>query len=242
MARSKAPGSLVTHRDPYQVSIEIDTINAILRSADRMLDMGCGNGYATAVYARRCRTVVGVDYSCGMIAAAYRAYRRRNLSFVLGDVFDLPFKRGDFTAIISTRFLINLTDWQAQKAAIRNLHNLLPKGGRLILAEGIRQGRAGLNGLRVAVGLRPMPKVWHNIDFDESRLMPFLKGLFVVDRDIRFGVYDVLTRVYYPARIYPRQPRYGTRYQAQARQLYDRLDRDLWREYSREACLVLIKK
>ena len=137
-------------------------------------------GFATSVYARKCRKAMGVDYSANMIESARKAYRRKNLSFNQSDVLSMDLGKNIFSAAVSTRCLINLTSWVAQKRAIKNIHNVLRKGGRFIFVEGIQQGRDNLNTLRNKMGLPSMPKVWHNVDFDYAKLMPFLKNLAAI--------------------------------------------------------------
>jgi SAM-dependent methyltransferase len=135
-----------------------------------------------------------------------------------------------------------LRNWNEQKKAIKKLHELLAPGGRLLLLEGMKQGRDNLNKLRKRTGLSAMPKVWHNIDFDEKKLFPFLKNYFTVKQDIRFGLYDVLTRVYYPAYIFPKDARFRTKHHDTAVKMYYAFGERSCNEYSREACLILIKK
>ncbi|MFH1189223.1 MAG: class I SAM-dependent methyltransferase [Candidatus Omnitrophota bacterium] len=241
-AISKSSGKLVTHRDAYQVSIEIKTILDLLNRSDTLLDIGCGNGFATSGYARKCRKVTGVDYSANMIKSAKAAFRRDNLDFKRSDVLNIGTIGRSFSAAVSTRCLINLTNWRDQKRAIINIHGILGRGGRLILVEGIKEGRRNLNVLRNRIGLPSMPGVWHNLDFDYARLMPFLKKHFIVRKEIRFGVYDVLTRAYYPASIYPEEPRYNTSYHSCAEKLHFLNNDGAFSEYSREICLELIKK
>jgi ubiquinone/menaquinone biosynthesis C-methylase UbiE len=206
------------------------------------MDIGCGNGFSASIYATKCSKVTGVDYSSNMIRSANLAFRRKNIVFEEGDVLSLPYKKGSFSAVVSTRCLINLTGWNKQKKAIANISDILKKGGQLILTEGMKQGRQRLNKLRNQMGLPSMPRVWHNFDFDEDKLMPFVSKHFIIKNDIRFGIYDVLTRVIYPAVIYPKNPQYGTEYHKLAEKLIYLVGEDELRQYSREACLVLVKK
>jgi trans-aconitate 2-methyltransferase len=72
-----------------------------LRGDERLLDIGCGTGRITALFADQLRDgkVVGIDASADMIAFAQRAYTRPNLRFVemqaqaldLDETFDLVF-------------------------------------------------------------------------------------------------------------------------------------------------------
>ena len=242
LAVSKPVGKLVTHKDKNQVSIEMNTILRLLKKSDKLLDVGSGNGFATSIYAKKCLKTVGLDYSKSMIESARKAFQYKKLTFEKGDVLDLKYKKGTFSIVVSTRCLINLTSWEAQKKALLNIYNILNKGGRFILAEGVKQGRTNLNRLRKKMALPLMPRVWHNRDFDEDKLFPFLDDLFIIKQDIRFGVYDAITRVYYPACIYPKEPHFGKVYQLQAENLFYKLGSNILREYSREFCLELVKK
>jgi len=242
-AVSKPGGNLVTHPDRNQVSIEMNIISSLLKPSDVVLDIGCGTGFSSSRYSENCLRITGMDYSENMVARARAASKKKNLNYIVGDIRNMPEQKERFTAVISTRCLINLAGWGEQRRAIENIARLLPRGGRFIMAEGLAQGRKNLNKLRVVMGLKPMPKVWHNVDLDEKKLFPLLRKYFMIKNDIRFGVYDVLVRVFYPASIYPRKPKYGTRFQDAAERFYSAASgKDLFKEYCREAIFELIKK
>ncbi len=235
-------GKLVTHGDIQQVNIEISLISSLIKATDKLLDIGCGNGFSTDIYAQKCETAVGLDYSTAMVASANKAFNTPKLYFIEGNVLHLDKQIGTFSLINSTRCLINLSSWEEQMTALQKLHALLEPGGRLILSEGTLQGREQLNGLRKSLGLEEMPKVWHNLDFDEEKLFPFLSERFEIKQDIRLGLYDVLVRAYYPSGIAPEPCQYGTNFQVAARKLYEQMDRNTFREYSKMFILELIKK
>jgi SAM-dependent methyltransferase len=241
MGLAKPAGELVTHRDVDQVALEIDIILSLLEEDDVLLDAGCGNGFSTSIYAKKCKKVLGIDYADSMIESAKKHYQGKNLQFERQNILTLGEQYRDFSVIVSTRSLINLNSWEEQKEAIRGMHRCLERNGRLILAEGIFQGRRALNELRLAAGLAEMPPVWHNVDFDEEKLMSFLKELFMVEKDIRFGLYDILTRVYYPMVISPQEPQYGEIFQQAAFKLFKALGNEAFAKYSRESILVLKK-
>jgi len=239
LGTSKPSGELATHRDNDQVALEIDTILQILHEDDYLLDIGCGTGFSTSVYAKTCKKALGLDYAEAMIESAKKRYQSDNLKFEQQDILSLDDRYGQFSMIVTTRCLINLTSWNEQKDAIKRIHNCLKPGGTLILAEGTKQGREALNVLRISVGLRALPTVWHNIDFDEELLIPFLADMFDIKKDIRFGLYDVLTRIYYPLTIAPDEPQYGTPFHRAARRMLKSLDNDPFLRYSREFVLVM---
>jgi len=239
---AKPAGELVTHGDIEQVAIEIDSVLSLLNKNDVLMDIGCGSGFSTSIYADKCKKVLGIDYAETMIDSAKNGYQANNLSFEQQNVLSLDRDYGLFSVIVSTRCLINLNSWDEQKEAIQKIHECLETKGRLILIEGTLQGRKALNSLRSAVGLDPMPPVWHNIDFDEELLFPFLSELFEIKSDIRFGVYDLLMRVNYPLSIAPDSPQYGSPFHRAAHTLAQAVGEDPFPQYCREFILELVKK
>ena len=241
LAKSKPSGELVTHGDIYQVALEIDAILSFLSDDSSVLDVGCGTGFSTFAYAKKCKEAVGIDYSISMIESAKANYNLGNLTFEHIDVLSLSKQYGQFSTIISTRCLINLKSWDKQKDALKRIHSCLIPEGNLILSEGSQQGRSDLNKLRRSVGLSDMPQVWHNNDFDEDKLMPFLMKLFSLEKNCRFGLYDILMRVYYPLSISPKEPQYGTSFHKAAYNLVEALNDNAYPKYSREFLMVLRK-
>src|SRR3989338_9009655 len=84
-------GKLVTHNDKNQVSMEIKTVLELLRKNDVLLDVGCGNGFATSIYAQKCSKTVGLEFAKSMIKSAREAHGRKNLIFEEGDVISLKY-------------------------------------------------------------------------------------------------------------------------------------------------------
>ncbi|MBP9762644.1 class I SAM-dependent methyltransferase [Patescibacteria group bacterium] len=54
-------------------------------SSDRVLDLGCGNGYLAYDVAEKAKQVVGIDIRPKNIEKAKARFQRPNLSFVVGD-------------------------------------------------------------------------------------------------------------------------------------------------------------
>jgi SAM-dependent methyltransferase len=205
----------VTHKDIWQRWLEIKTISNYLRKKDRVLDVGCGNGYSTRIFSGLCKEIVGIDYSNEMIDRARaesekRGERATKLTlFAQCDVLELnPSLFGLFDLIISERCLINLGSFEKQKRAIAQIASVLKRGGRFIFVEGTADGRENLNRFRKAAGLSPMPRVWHNLDFRERETLAYFKRHFRIEERKYFGLYDFLSRVVHPLVVRPEEPQY----------------------------------
>jgi SAM-dependent methyltransferase len=210
-----------THQDVWQRWLEIETIKPFLANTDRLVDVGCGSGYATRILAPLVRETLGVDFSESMIARARAAAAGRpGLRFEVANALDLdPGAQGTFDVALSVRCLINLESWELQQRALENIARLLTPGGRFIFVEGLADGRRALNAMRVRMGLSEMPTVWHNVDFEESTLMLCLDRFFTLATRRHFGVYDFVSRVVHPMAVAPELPAYDSAINRTAAQL-----------------------
>ncbi|MEJ5186308.1 MAG: methyltransferase domain-containing protein [Candidatus Geothermincolales bacterium] len=104
-----------------------------LRGDERILDVGCGDGYLTAILASRVPSgeVVGVDVSPEMIEHASRRFPRQrhpNLRFVVMDASSLSF-REEFDLVFSNAAL----HWIPEHGPVlRGIRESLKRGGRFV--------------------------------------------------------------------------------------------------------------
>jgi trans-aconitate 2-methyltransferase len=110
-----------------------------LRGNERLVDIGCGDGRATAVIAERLPrgSVLGVDKSASMIALAREQFPRAghpNLSFRQMDATRLELPRA-FDVAFSTAALHWMGD---HEAILRGVHDCLRSSGRLLFQMGGR--------------------------------------------------------------------------------------------------------
>ena len=67
----------------------------------QILDLGCGNGWFSAIVASISRTkVVGLDLNLPELEQAQRVFEKNNLLFCYGNIFDNLFKSNSFDRII----------------------------------------------------------------------------------------------------------------------------------------------
>ncbi|MEP6694873.1 MAG: class I SAM-dependent methyltransferase, partial [Chloroflexota bacterium] len=214
-------GTYVTMADRNQRLLEIEEALRYIPPGQRILDVGCGNGYSTAIFAKEAEHITAIDYSEPMIARAKREHGDiRNISFEVRDILSpLPYPDGSFGVAVAQRCLINLATWENQQRAIEHIARVIRPGGSFIVQEGTRQGREGLNALREQMGLERMPAVPFNSDLDEAVLWPFLRRYFDIVQVRRYGLYDLIARVVHPLLVAPAQPDYEAKINEIARQV-----------------------
>jgi SAM-dependent methyltransferase len=208
---SSLDNAQVNSPDVWQRWLEIEVLKKVLPLNSRVIDIGCGAGFATKQIAPIVTEILGIDYSHGMIERALQdsAGMPMNAGFAVADLFALsPAQFGRFEVALTVRCLINLPDWGAQQEALSRIATIVKSGGLYIFIEGCAEGRARLNMLRQVVGLKPMPDVWHNVDFERERTLSFLERDFTLERDMGFGTYDLISRVVHPLLVAPEAPKY----------------------------------
>jgi trans-aconitate methyltransferase len=110
------------------------------KAGERILDLGCGDGFLTQRLAESGATMVGVDSSPQMIAAAQE--RGVDARYAGGEA--LPFE-GEFDAVFSNAALHWMTD---HDAVLRGVYRALKPGGRFVAECG---GQGNIAAIRVAL-------------------------------------------------------------------------------------------
>lgn len=99
---------------------------------ERILDLATGTGWTSRQVALRGAKVIGVDIADDLIAAAKATAQAKGLSieYRIGDAESLPFKDGEFDAVISTCGIMFAS---RPEAAAAELARVTRKGGRIAL-------------------------------------------------------------------------------------------------------------
>jgi ubiquinone/menaquinone biosynthesis C-methylase UbiE len=100
---------------------------------DRVLDLGCGTGWASRRLAQIVTSgeVVGLDVADEMLRRAEETSRHlNNVRFVWGSAESIPFDDGAFTKILSVESFYYYAD---QGKALDELRRVLAPGGRLFI-------------------------------------------------------------------------------------------------------------
>jgi SAM-dependent methyltransferase len=103
-----------------------------LAAGKRVLDAACGEGYGSALLARRAHSVLGLDVSPQAVAHARTRYGAANLRFEVADVTALDhLPAGSFDLIASFETLEHL---QAQETMLDGFARLLADDGVLLVS------------------------------------------------------------------------------------------------------------
>jgi demethylmenaquinone methyltransferase/2-methoxy-6-polyprenyl-1,4-benzoquinol methylase len=100
----------------------------LLQPGERCLDLAAGTATSSAALSRSGATVVGCDFSLGMLKEG----RGRGVDLVAGDALRLPFADGAFDAVTISFGLRNVADTEQ---ALVELLRVTKVGGRLVVCE-----------------------------------------------------------------------------------------------------------
>ena len=219
--------ALSTHRDINQSMLEFDELLRHLEKLggkDRLLVVGCGNGYGAELYSSFFKDTCAVDYAKQMLRC------RENVMFQAASATNLPFKSNSFDVAVTKRVLINLPSWSNQKQALREIHRVLKPHGVCLMLEATMQGYERLNTLRRRLGLSEIKVAWHNLPLDTEKLQLANQSIL--------NVYYLVSRLIHP--LLKREPRYDSRINVLARML-QRIFNIPWR-VSPLVLFTLVKK
>jgi len=98
---------------------------------DRVLDVGCGTGFATEGLLEYTDDVHGIDQSPHQLEKAYETFGRHGpVRFYLGDAERLPFEDGAFDAVWSSG---SIEYWPDPVATLRDLRRVVAPGGPVLV-------------------------------------------------------------------------------------------------------------
>jgi len=192
--------------DRWMIDLEVRTLLRYLEDGDRVLDVGCGNGYTAALLASQRRVAIrGIDYIPEMIDLAQERLRALpgklagTLEFAVGDVTALAEDEAGYDKVIAVRVIINLESWERQRQALFECLRVLRSGGLLVLSEATRQGWEALNKFRYEWGLDEIPMPPFNNYVDQHQIVAALEDFAVPVDVLDFASsYYVGTRVLKP--------------------------------------------
>jgi SAM-dependent methyltransferase len=202
-ALDESDDAKVNIADTVQRDHELDFVVKHIGPGSKIVEVGCGNGYATRRLREHAGFVDAFDYAQNMVERAKDKVGEKNNRFFHDSILAPKIALGPYDAAVCVRVLINLSDLAAQKLAVRNLAAMLKPGGTLILIEGFRDGFEALSALRQGAGMPPLQPAPINFYCSLSELMPEISDRFVIQDTFHTGLFDFLTRIVYPKLVGP---------------------------------------
>jgi ubiquinone/menaquinone biosynthesis C-methylase UbiE len=154
--------------DIYAIQLEIDNNAQFIKDGDKVLDVGCANGYsAFEQHKKHAVSIHGIDFSEKMIEQAIAEknanYPKADISFKVGDILKIDYPSDTFDVVYTTRVIINLSNWEEQIQAIEECIRVAKKGGTIVFSEAFWEPLVLLNALR---SLKNLPSL---IEHDFNR-------------------------------------------------------------------------
>lgn len=204
LAHGQSPAA--SWSDRMVIEMEIQEISRRLDDGDKVLDVGCANGYSTVAFAMRKRIWIrGVDYTPEMIEQARLRLRSLKdkligeVEFDVGDIMALQEPSRAYDKLVVIRVVINLAQWDRQILALRECARVLKPGGVLLLSEATVQGWTRLNEFRKEWGLPDIPMPSFNFYLDQDRVVEATRDVLDLVEIVDFAsTYYVGTRVLKP--------------------------------------------
>ena len=145
-----------------------------LKPTDRVLDVACGTGDLSLLYAQAgAASVIGLDYTAEMLDIARERKAHPKVEYVQGDAQSLPYEDGSFDVLSIAFGLRNVGD---PHTALAEFRRVLAPGGRVMILEFSEPGFA--------------PIRWGN-DLYTKAIMPRTAALLARDRS---GAYAYLPK------------------------------------------------
>lgn len=198
-AVQETDASAINIADATQRELETAFLIEHLSAKDRILEVGCGNGFLTNILRDHVDHIDAFDYSENMVAHALAHQGNRNNRFFHDNVLAPTQWKGPYDSIVCVRVLINLRDLAEQKLAIDHMHAALKPGGRLLLIEGYSDGFGELNRLRERVGMQQLKPASINYYSPLAEVRDYLDQKFTTAAEFHTGCFDFLTRIVYPS-------------------------------------------
>lgn len=167
--------------DIHAIRLETDNIGSFIKPGDRILDVGCANGFSAIQHEEKpFHSLTGVDFSEAMIDAAEKnrtaCASPERYRFEIGDVRSLRFENESFDLVYTTRTLINLPSWEEQKQGVNECLRVCRRGGTVILSEAFWEPLTLLNAMRALKSMPPLVEHDFNRYLKKSVLEKYLES------------------------------------------------------------------
>ncbi|MFA6227619.1 MAG: methyltransferase domain-containing protein [Patescibacteria group bacterium] len=107
-----------------------------VKPGNRVLDIGCGNGRMAEIFADSKVEYLGIDNSEELIKIARERFKDKPwVKFEVGDINNLQFKNNSYDLVLLIAVLHHLPSRQLRWRALKNIHDILQPGGRLVMVN-----------------------------------------------------------------------------------------------------------
>ncbi|HEX2951785.1 MAG TPA: class I SAM-dependent methyltransferase [Armatimonadota bacterium] len=145
----------------------------------RALDVGCGTGHHSRLFAEMGATVIGIDPSEQMVQHARSLTTTPNPSFMVGDFDDIATLPGDFDLVVALGNTLAFVEGNRQLVQMLNdTHDKLSAGGRICI-QVINYDRV------LREGVHRLPLVHRQRD---NREYLFLREYRTIDDKVEFTI------------------------------------------------------
>ncbi|MBP6335042.1 MAG: class I SAM-dependent methyltransferase [Bacteroidia bacterium] len=97
----------------------------------KVLDIGCGNGYGTALMADSAKEIVGLDYDIQTVESNRQAYSSvSNITFERATIPPIPFQTDSFDVITAFQFIEHIAE---RRDFLKECMRVLSPGGTLLV-------------------------------------------------------------------------------------------------------------
>lgn len=148
--------------------VGLDFFEKYIKSKDRVLDFGCGNGrFLEFVYQKDLKiNYRGVDVSEELINLAKEKYKKESFSLIENEQ-NLPFKKSEFDVVVSIAVFHHFNSFMAEKS-LKEIKRVLKKDGIVIITAWYLW-----NGKRVSYLIKSLLKNLLKLNFEWSANLPF---------------------------------------------------------------------
>ena len=111
----------------------VDLLN--LSTTDNLLDVCCGNGLITKRLSKHCNTVLGIDFSPGLINSANQNTNDSNTEYLVGDATSLTEHTSEKFDKIMLNFSFQYFNFKEGLKVVSEMKKLLKPNGIILLGD-----------------------------------------------------------------------------------------------------------
>ena len=172
-----------TMKDKIVLQKEVEFISEFIKISNpqRVLDLGCGNGYTLNIVGQKYPSIkfYGTDFVDELLYIA-KKINLPNCDIQKNDVRQLLIGNNNFDLVYTERCLINILDWEEQKKVLSEIYRVLKLGGYYLMIECFTDGLQNYNKAREEIGLVPLKEAYHNKYFNKEQFMNEIKDKFTI--------------------------------------------------------------